>query len=396
MAENYAHSVQQVAAKGATLHTFSSPQRDKLQQLLPSLQAHYQQPLVLMSRQILARQVARFQAALPTIAPHFAVKANPHPDVLRCLMEAGTGFEVASKAELDQLLAMGVQASKVFYSNPVKSPHYIAYAASMGVEWFALDSVEELEKIHRIAPAAKLYLRIYTSNKGSSIELSAKFGASREDVSAVIARAAALGADLAGVTFHVGSQCCNVDNWRLGIERSAEIFGEMHRAGLEPRLLDLGGGYPVSIDQAAPSLELIAQVIHSALQPLLVEFGNITVIAEPGRFLVAEAGLFVCQVVAASRRDQQNWLYLDAGFYGGLLEIKEGLEYPITTLASGPEQSWVLAGPTCDSIDICSDQYRLPASLQAGDWVMVGCAGAYSNACACEFNGFPLPKVVME
>ncbi len=373
----------------------ASLRRQRLSQWLPQLQRNYQQPIIVMDKRVLQRQVARFKTALPSLEIHFAVKSNPDEKVLACLLDTGVGVEIASQKELDLVLQLGVPAQEVFYSNPVKSPKYIAYAASKGVQWFVVDSVDEMEKIISLAPNAKLYLRIHTSNQGASIALSAKFGARQDDAQTIIQRAVEVSADLAGVTFHVGSQCVREENWREGIEQATTLFGDMKAAGLRPRLLDIGGGYPVSLDSRVPSIETIAAVINSALEALLRDFPETRLLAEPGRYLVAQAGEFICQIVAANQRSDQHWLYLDAGFYSGLLEIKEGFQYPITTLSDGGLQPWVLAGPTCDSIDICSQQYYLPDNLTAGEWVMISYAGAYSNACACEFNGFPLPKVIL-
>ncbi len=370
--------------------------RQRLSQWLPQLQRNYQQPIMVMDKTVLQQQVARFKAALPSLEIHFAVKSNPDEKVVAYLLDTGIGVEIASQTELDLVLQLGVSAQEVFYSNPVKSPRYIAYAASKGVQWFVVDSVNEMEKIISIAPNAKLYLRIHTSNQGASVALSTKFGANKDDAQTIIKRAVEVSADLAGVTFHVGSQCLREENWREGIEQATTLFGDMKAAGLRPRLLDIGGGYPVSLDCRVPSIETIATVINDALEPLLRDFPETRLLAEPGRYLVAQAGEFICQIVAANQRLDQRWLYLDAGFYGGLLEIKEDLQYPITTLSDGELQPWVLAGPTCDSIDICREQSYLPDNVTAGDWVMISYAGAYSNACACEFNGFPLPKVILQ
>ncbi|CAH0992332.1 Lysine/ornithine decarboxylase [Sinobacterium norvegicum] len=353
---------------------------------------HYSQPSIEIDRAILRRQARRFCRAMPRVEPHFAVKANPHPAVLATLAEEGVFFEIASKKELDTLLDMGADSENIFYSNPIKSAQYIQYAAAKGVCWFVVDSVEEVEKIADLVPQAKLYLRLHTSNKGSLIELSSKFGAFDEEADAIIERATALGVDLCGVTFHVGSQCCNSDNWRIGIEAAIRCFEKMKNAGLTPELLDIGGGFPVAYEAPVATIEEIATVINKAL---LGVDQSVRIIAEPGRYLVAEAGRFYCQVIGSCRREGRDWLYLDSGFYGGLLELKEGLHYPITSLSEGEPVPWVIAGPTCDSVDICSQSYPLPAGLKAGDFIMLNYVGAYSNACACEFNGFPLPEVVM-
>src|SRR6185503_491541 len=172
----------------------------------------YTRPFLILDTAIVRNKVRRFRAAMPRVRPHYAVKANPDPRVLKVLAQEGTGFEIASTAELDLLLALGVPAAEVFYSNPMKSRDAIAYAAAKGVEWYVTDSVDELRRIHEVKPDAKQYLRIGTPNIGSDWPLSGKFGCGVADAREIVATAAKLGADLAGVTFHVGSQCRNPEN----------------------------------------------------------------------------------------------------------------------------------------------------------------------------------------
>ena len=180
----------------------------------------YTRPFLILDTAIVREKAQRFRAAMPRVRPHYAVKANPDRRVLKVLVQEGTGFEIASTEELDQLLALGVPAAEVFYSNPVKSRASIAYAAAKGVEWFVVDSVDEVRRVFEIKRDAKQYLRIATPNIGSDWPLSGKFGAGAGDTREIIASAAKMGADLAGVTFHVGSQCRNPANWRVGIEKA--------------------------------------------------------------------------------------------------------------------------------------------------------------------------------
>jgi ornithine decarboxylase len=310
--------------------------------------------------------------------------------VLKVLVEEGAGFEIASIAELDLLLSLGVPAAEVFYSNPVKSRDSIAYAAAKGVEWFVLDSVDELRRVHGVKSDAKLYLRVATPNIGSDWPLSGKFGAGATDTREIIATAAKLGADLAGVTFHVGSQCRNPANWRVGMEKARTVFDAMAKAGLKPRLLDIGGGFPVRHVRPIPSIEVIGDVVNEALKAFPPE---VRVIAEPGRYLVSDAGYFVCRVLGTAARGSKRWLHLDAGLFGGIIETTEGLKYRIRTDRSGPDVTWNVAGPTCDSVDVILRDEPLPSDLQEGDFFYLRNAGAYTTAYASEFNGFPLPEV---
>ncbi len=361
--------------------------------LLNVLRGGYQGPFLLMDSAVVRDRARQFKAALPGVTPHFAVKANPDPRILSALLAEGVNFEIASRRELELLLPLGVRPAEVLFSNPVKPRSHIAFAAEAGVEWFAIDSIEELRKVHQIKADAKLYLRIYTTNEGAGCPLSGKFGAHCEDIETIIAEAVRLGADLAGVTFHVGSQCTNTTNWREGIEAAGKVLDDFAKAGLEPRFLDLGGGFPVRMGEPIPAIGEIAGVINRGLARLE---RPLQVIAEPGRFLVAEAGCLVASVVGATRRsNQERWLYLDAGFYSGLMEMKDGIPYVIDTERDGKPVPWTVAGPTCDSVDVCLTGHLLPENLDEGDLIYIRSAGAYVSACSTEFNGFPTLEVMV-
>jgi ornithine decarboxylase len=350
----------------------------------------YSRPFLILDNTIVREKARRFRAAMPRVRPHYAVKANPDRRVLKALIQEGCGFEIASTAELDLLLALGVPAAEVFYSNPMKSRDSIRYAAQKGVEWYVVDSVDELRRVHELKSDARIYLRIATPNIGSDWPLSGKFGAGASETREIVATAAKLGADLAGVTFHVGSQCRNPENWRVGIEKARTLFDAMLKAGLKPRLLDIGGGFPVRHVKPIPSIEVIGEVVNEALKAFP---DDVKVIAEPGRYMVSDAGYFVCRVLGTTTRGGKRWMHWDAGLFGGIIETTEGLKYKIRTERSGPDIPWHVAGPTCDSVDVILRDEPLPSDLQEGDFVYIRNAGAYTNAYASEFNGFPLPEV---
>ena len=350
----------------------------------------YTRPFLILDTALVRGKVRRFRAAMPRVRPHYAVKANPDRRVLKVLAQEGCGFEIASIAELDLLLALGVPAAEVFYSNPVKSRESIAYAGAKGVEWFVVDSVDELRRVFETKSDARQYLRIATPNIGSDWPLSGKFGAGAADAREIVALAARLGADLAGVTFHVGSQCRNPENWRVALEKARSLFELMARAGLRPRLLNIGGGFPVRHVKPIPSIEVIGGVVNEGLKA----FGeDVQVIAEPGRYLVSDAGYFVCRVLGTATRAGKRWMHWDAGLFGGVIESSEGLKYRIRTDRSGPDVPWTVGGPTCDSVDVVVRDEPLPSDLQERDFVYIRNAGAYTTAYASQFNGFPLPEV---
>ena len=350
----------------------------------------YGKPFLLIDSGIVREKAQRFVAAMPRVRPHYAVKANPDPRVLRVLIEEGAGFEIASVAELELLASLGVPAAEIFYSNPVKSRGFVATAAAAGVGWFVIDSVDELKKVHAVKADAKLYLRIDTPNIGSDWPLAGKFGAHASEIREIIATAARLKADLAGIAFHVGSQCRNPENWRVGIEKARAVFDQMAKAGLNPRLLNIGGGFPVRHVKPIPAIEVIGDVVNRALEAFPA---SVKVIAEPGRFLVSDAGYFVCRIMGTAVRGGKRWMHLDAGLFGGIIETTEGLKYKVRTDRSGPDIPWSVAGPTCDSIDVVMRDESLPSDLQEGDYIYLKNAGAYTSAYASNFNGFPLPEV---
>jgi ornithine decarboxylase len=374
------------------IHLFDSHPESSLdfEKVRAAVKDGYDRPFLLIDSSIIREKARRFAAAMPRVRPHYAVKANPDPRVLRIVLEEGAGFEIASLPELDLLLAQGVPAADVFYSNPVKSRDQIANAAAKGVEWYVIDSVEELKKVQSIKADAKLYLRVDTPNIGSDWPLAGKFGAHPSEVRDIVATAARFKADLAGVAFHVGSQCRNPENWRVGIEKARAVFEQMGKAGLNPRLLNIGGGFPVRHVKPIPAIEVIGEVVNRAIEAFPA---TVKVIAEPGRFLVSDAGYFVCRIMGTATRANKRWMHLDAGLFGGIIETAEGLKYKIRTDRAGPDIPWNVAGPTCDSIDVVMRDEPLPSDLQEGDYLYLRNAGAYTTAYASSFNGFPLPEV---
>jgi ornithine decarboxylase len=364
--------------------------RLEFDQVQRAARQRYDRPFLLVDPQIIRTKARRFKAAMPRVHPHYAVKANPHPEVLQTLIEEGVSFEIASIAELDLLLSLGVPAEEIYYSNPVKSRAYLEYAAAKGVQWYVVDAAEELRKIVAVKPDASLYLRIEVTNAGSDWPLSGKFGAGVPETEAIIDEAVRLKADLAGVTFHVGSQCRNPDNWRIGIESAKRVFRSMRLKGLRPRLLNLGGGYPVRHTRPIPSIEVIGEVVNKGL----AGFGpEVRVMAEPGRYLVSDAAWFVCRVAGTASRGGKRWAYFDAGMFGGIIETTQDLQYDVVTERGGKVVPWTVAGPTCDSVDIVMREQPMPEDLQADDFAYIPNAGAYTTAYASTFNGFPLPEV---
>ena len=349
-------------------------------------------PFLLVDLELVRTKIQRFRAAMPGVRIHYAMKANPHPEILRVMIEEHVAFEVASAGELEMLLALGVPGPEIHYNNPIKPPSHLERAVREGVAWFAIDSIEELRKVVAAKADARLCLRIETQNLGSDWPLVGKFGVSLAEVGELVREASRIRADLAGVSFHVGSQCRNLDNWSIGVENAKIVFDMMRKSGLAPRLLNIGGGFPVLHTKPIPTIERIGASVRHALAGLPRE---VRVMAEPGRYLVSDAAWLVSRVIGTANRRGTRWVYLDAGVFHGLMETAEGLEYQIRSDRRGAEIPCTVAGPTCDSVDVIAKDRILPADLQTGDYVYVPNAGAYSTAYATSFNGFPAPDTVV-
>jgi ornithine decarboxylase len=197
--------------------------------------------------------------------------------------------------------------------------------------------------------------------------------------------------NVCGVTFHVGSQCTNVNNWVEGINSAKGIFDKLRAHGYTPELLNLGGGYPLQLTGSEPTIEEIGAVISEQLESIP---STIKVVAEPGRYFVGSAGCLITQVVGLATRDNARWLYLDTGFYGGLMELAQNFPLTLVSRRTGAAESWAMAGPTCDSIDVLGT-HQLPANMEVEDLIFMPNLGAYCTSCACDFNGFPAPALVM-
>lgn len=357
-------------------------------------------PRLELDLSIAVDQLAALQSALPRTAMHYAVKANPHPDLLRALYSAGARFDVASPAEVREALRAGARATELVYSNPVKRRADVAAAYELGVRLFAVDSVPETEKVAEVAPGAGVLARLVTSGKGSDWPLSRKYGCATGEAIRLLRLAQRLGLDAAGVSFHVGSQQRDPGAWRAPIRAAAEVFGAVRAEGLRPWLLDLGGGFPALHEGHHPSFAAYGEVIEQALEQ---SFGaqRPQTIAEPGRGIVGDAGVVVASVVAVVWRADVRWVFLDAGVFTGLVEtLDEGIRYRMATAADGgPTGPVVLAGPTCDSADVLYERtpVQLPLDLDEGDSVRLLSAGAYTSCYSTVgFNGFdPLPTVLV-
>jgi ornithine decarboxylase len=337
----------------------------------------------------------RLAAALPGTALHYAVKANPDPALLSALAAAGCRFDVASPAEITAALLAGAVPGDLVYSNPVKRREDVRFAARLGVDLFVVDSPGEVSKVAEAAPGSGVLCRLVTSGEGSDWPLSRKYGCSNGEAVDLLRQAARLGLRADGVSFHVGSQQRDPEAWRTPVAAAATVFAALREEGLDPWLLDLGGGFPAALDSGCPPPEAYGAALE---RHLAAAFGDHrpTTIAEPGRGIAADAGVLVSTVVAVLHRAGTRWVYLDAGVFTGLVEtLGEAIRYPLATDVAGPTGPCVLSGPTCDSTDVLyhDRMVELPLALAEGDHVRFHCAGAYTSTYSTVgFNGFaPLP-----
>jgi ornithine decarboxylase len=348
-------------------------------------------PVLLLDRATLRRAYSRLRAALPEADCFYAVKANPHVEVLQTLAAQGSGFEVSSLAELRAVRELGGPATRIMSSNPIKSVAFIQAAFREGIDRFAVDSRPELVKLAHHAPGSRVYVRLTVDNSGSEWPLAKKYGASASDAVQLLREARAFGLRPYGLTFHVGSQCLDKESWSSALMLCHEIWRELASDGIELQMLSLGGGFPVRHTRPVPSLDEIGQETRRVLRSMFPP-GRVEVTVEPGRALVGEAGLLVASVIGQATRGNERWLYLDAGVFNALLEAIQGFRYQLRTERAGPPRHYVLAGPSCDSVDTISQEALLP-ELSVGDRVYFLNAGAYTLSYASSFNGFEPPHV---
>ncbi len=353
-------------------------------------------PIMLIRKSVLVKQFQRFQSQLPKVTPYYAIKANPHPEVIRTFLKLGSHFDVASANEMNLVLSLGASPQKIIFANTIKSIEDIQTAHKRRVMLMTFDNEPELYKIAKHAPGAQVLVRIKVDNIGSLVELSLKFGADPEHAVFLLRKAKALGLSPQGVSFHVGSQCANVENYIHALEVSAGIFREAKEEGLTLSVLDIGGGFPIrhSDQEKLPIFETMARKIRAEMQRLFDK--KIKFIAEPGRFLVGPAGILITQVIGRTFRNNKNYYYLNDGLYADFSGIVfDHCKYELKTLRRGQKFLSTVAGPTCDSFDTISLSEELP-ELDLGSVVYAKNIGAYSSASAVpSFNGFVPAKILV-
>jgi len=353
-------------------------------------------PVLVVDLDVVRDNYLSFAKALPDTRVFYAVKANPQPEVLDLLARLGSCFDCASVQEIQMAMAAGATPDRISFGNTIKKERDIARAYELGVRLFAVDAEVEVEKIARAAPGAKVFCRILSSGDGAEWPLSRKFGCEPAMAPRVLEHAHRLGLQAYGISFHVGSQQRNPKMWDGALASSSAIFRELAERGIHLQMVNLGGGFPTKYLKDVPAVKAYGQAIFRSLRK---HFGNRIpeTIIEPGRGMVGNAGVIEAEVVLISKKaddDKVKWVYLDIGKFNGLAEtMDEAIRYPIRTAQDGgPTAPCILAGPTCDSVDVLYEKtpYELPISLEIGAKVLIEGTGAYTTTySAVAFNGFP-------
>lgn len=360
-------------------------------------------PCLVVDLDVVRENYGAFRHALPDSAIYYAVKANPEPQVLALLASLGSNFDCASVAEIQMALDAGATPARISFGNTIKKERDIARAHALDINLFAVDSHEEVEKIARAAPGARVFCRVLTDGDGAEWPLSRKFGCVPQMAVDVLVYAHQLGLESFGVSFHVGSQMTKVDAWDAALGDAKRVFASLAKQGIVLKMVNMGGGFPTKYLRDIPSAEAYGQAIAGSLRK---HFGNNIpqTIIEPGRGMVGNAGVIKAEVVLISKKsdnDEHRWVFLDIGKFGGLAEtMDEAIRYPIRTIRDADAmEPCVLAGPTCDSADVMYEKnmYPLPVSLTIGDEVLIEGTGAYTTTySAVAFNGFdPLKTYVI-
>ncbi len=331
---------------------------------------------------------------------YYAVKTNPHPEILKHLHYLGSGFEVSSANELNLLKEIGVSSEKIITGNTLKTPKFIKEAHEYGVNYFAYDSTYELDKIADLAPGSVVSLRVVVDNNSADWPLSRKFGADPVHAIELLQYAKDKGLNPEAITFHVGSQCMNPTSWANALMVMADICEKAKTKGLDIKIINLGGGFPSQLTKPIPGIEEIKAQINKVLNEYF-QGQDIKYMIEPGRAIVGEAGLMVASVIAKANRGVEKWVSLDVGVYHGLFDAIEGVKWSIISdkelnCVNHKDQlaKYKVGGPTCDSIDVLAQELYFLKDIAPGDIVYVMHTGAYTSTLVTNFNGFKGPEII--
>jgi ornithine decarboxylase len=379
-----------VAANQSECFAYTQPTNQEVEQLA----AQFGAPLMVLDCEAIRRQYHALKNALPGVTLHFALKPLPHAAVVRTLLAEGASFDLATSGEIDLVATEGVPSERTIHSHPIKRDSDIRDALAYGCTVFVVDNINELEKFIAYKDQAEILVRLSFRNKDAFADLSKKFGCSQEMAIEIITYAQKLGIRIKGLSFHVGSQTASPTKYVDAINTCAKVIAQVSELGL-PALstLDIGGGFPVPYSADVLPIDVFCAPINVALAQLPE---TMQILAEPGRFIVASCVTSVASVMGQAEREGKTWYYLDDGIYGSFSGLMfDEAAYPIDSAKQdGMRFDSVLAGPTCDSIDVVSESIMLP-KLNNGDLIISRMMGAYTLATATDFNFFKRAEVVV-
>ncbi len=360
---------------------------------LRRLVARHGTPLLVVDCESVRRQYRSLAAALPGVELFYALKPLPCAAVVATLRDLGASFDVATTGEIGLVRAQGVAPGRCIHTHPIKRDRDIAAALRFGIRRFVVDNPDELRKFERHRRRAELLIRVSFRSPTAVVDLSRKFGCEPAAVRPMLDLARSLGVRVRGLSFHVGSQVADPSKYVEAIDACREIMVRARQAGeAELDILDVGGGFPVSYGAGVQSIRQFCRPIRREIASLPP---GTRVIAEPGRFIAGPAGTCVAAVIGRAQREGRWWYYLDDGLYGSYSgQLYDHALYPVDSLGvRGPRHPSVLAGPTCDSIDVIREDVPLP-ELRIGDLIVGRTMGAYTSATSTDFNFIPRARVV--
>jgi ornithine decarboxylase len=369
---------------------------------LVKLAKKYGTPLFIIDHAKIRANFRTFKKNLPKVQAYYAVKANSNQEIIKTLFKEGSSFDVASYNEFMQVYKYlkHFQKSdkyffiwdKIIFSNTIKDRHTLKNIKKYK-PLVTYDNADEVKKIKTYCPTAGLVLRLKVPDSGSQVELSSKFGAEPGEAWDLIKLAFDSGLTVEGLSFHVGSQCTNFDNYSSALHITSDIFNTCRKKGYNTRIVDIGGGFPVPYDSGVPKFEQLAEIIASECGRLFPE--DTELIAEPGRFMVATAATLVSEIIGKARRDGKIFYHINDGVYHTFSGIVFDHWQPnFKAFKRGKTEVCAVVGPTCDSFDKISVSEQLPGNLQIGDFLLTGNIGAYSTASTTKFNGFDGAKIL--
>ncbi|MDD2411523.1 MAG: hypothetical protein RBS19_03975 [Bacteroidales bacterium] len=326
----------------------------------------------------------------------YPVKVNLQKEIVELLNDSNCNFEVGAVSEVEELKSMGIKASQIIFGNPIKQASHIKRAYYLGIRTFGADTENELRKISKNAPGSDVYFRIDIDNTGAEWALKGKFGTNIDNLPSLFEFSKSVGLNPLGFSFHLGWNNANEATWKMVFEQLDKKIIELQKKNVDLKTINIGGGFPAHLNNQYADLEKIADVILPYLKSWREK--NIKVLAEPGSFLVANAGVLVTSVIEKVERNGKTWIFVDSGIFQGFYWILGGLKYQIESLEKSKSENFkkmIVCGPTCDTHDIFSEDILLPTDIKTGDKLIIHPAGAYISS-AQKYNGFDYPKQIID